>query len=121
MHVGSRPKTTAGTVGSDAMCTSYGRGSCKKQLQKNFDHIGFILKFVFPSDDELPDYVMVMIANKKSKEQMKSDLELFLGEYCSSFCDWLHQVLDHLQRSVCTFIPISTSLGGLFLSVIIND
>lgn len=50
------------------------------------------------SDDELPDYVMVMIANKKSKDQMKADLELFLGEYCGGFCDWLHQVLDHLQR-----------------------
>ncbi|OQR79382.1 hypothetical protein BIW11_05772, partial [Tropilaelaps mercedesae] len=49
-------------------------------------------------DDELPDYVMVMIANKKSKDQMKADLELFLGEYCGGFCDWLHQVLDHLQR-----------------------
>ncbi|XP_003746721.1 zinc finger CCCH domain-containing protein 14 [Galendromus occidentalis] len=49
-------------------------------------------------DDELPDYVMVMIANKKTKDQMKADLELFLGEYCTSFCDWLHQVLDHLQR-----------------------
>jgi hypothetical protein len=30
-------------------------------------------------DDELPDYIMVMVANKKTKEQMSTDLSLFLG------------------------------------------
>ena len=30
-------------------------------------------------DDELPDYIMVMVANKKTQAQMSSDLALFLG------------------------------------------
>jgi hypothetical protein len=30
-------------------------------------------------DDELPDYVMIMVANKRSKQQMLTDLNLFLG------------------------------------------
>ncbi|XP_077535044.1 nuclear polyadenosine RNA-binding 2 isoform X3 [Haemaphysalis longicornis] len=48
-------------------------------------------------DDELPDYIMVMIANKKTKEQMTHDLSLFLGESTVSFTTWLQGVLDHLQ------------------------
>lgn len=48
-------------------------------------------------DDELPDYIMVMIANKKTKEQMTQDLSLFLGESTVSFTTWLQGVLDHLQ------------------------
>ncbi|MFH4984932.1 hypothetical protein AB6A40_011641 [Gnathostoma spinigerum] len=39
-------------------------------------------------DDELPDYIMVMIANKKEKGQMKEDLQLFLGQNCSRFVEW---------------------------------
>lgn len=30
-------------------------------------------------DDELPDYVMIMVANKRPKQQMLVDLNLFLG------------------------------------------
>jgi hypothetical protein len=30
-------------------------------------------------DDELPDYVMIMVANKRDKDQMMKDLQLFLG------------------------------------------
>uniref|UniRef100_A0A023GC46 Zinc finger CCCH domain-containing protein 14 n=1 Tax=Amblyomma triste TaxID=251400 RepID=A0A023GC46_AMBTT len=48
-------------------------------------------------DDELPDYIMVMIANKKTKEQMTQDLSLFLGDSTVSFTSWLQGVLDHLQ------------------------
>uniref|UniRef100_A0A131XD31 Zinc finger CCCH domain-containing protein 14 n=1 Tax=Hyalomma excavatum TaxID=257692 RepID=A0A131XD31_9ACAR len=48
-------------------------------------------------DDELPDYIMVMIANKKTKEQMTQDLSLFLGESTLNFTTWLQGVLDHLQ------------------------
>ena len=43
----------------------------------------FILK-----DDELPDYIMVMLANKRSKEQMAEDLILFLGTNTGLFTDW---------------------------------
>lgn len=40
-------------------------------------------------DEELPDYIMVMIANKKEKTQMKEDLLLFLGKNSEKFVDWL--------------------------------
>lgn len=49
-------------------------------------------------DDELPDYVMIMVANKRSKEQMIGDLSLFLGKNTDTFVNWLHQVLDKLQE-----------------------
>lgn len=48
-------------------------------------------------DDELPDYIMVMIANKKTREQMSQDLSLFLGDSTESFTTWLQQVLNQLQ------------------------
>ncbi|XP_055301894.1 zinc finger CCCH domain-containing protein 14 [Sitodiplosis mosellana] len=49
-------------------------------------------------DDELPDYVMIMVANKRSKEQMIDDLGLFLEENTDTFVSWLHQVLEKLQE-----------------------
>ena len=39
-------------------------------------------------DDELPDYIMVMLANKRSQEQMTEDLVLFLGANTALFTDW---------------------------------
>ena len=39
-------------------------------------------------DDELPDYIMVMVANKKTKEQMTDDLNLFLGNNTEKFTSW---------------------------------
>ncbi|GFR87552.1 zinc finger CCCH domain-containing protein 14 [Elysia marginata] len=48
-------------------------------------------------DDELPDYIMVMVANKKNKSQMKSDLSLFLGANTDTFTSWLHGLLGKLQ------------------------
>lgn len=50
------------------------------------------------TDEELPDYVMVMVANKRNKEQMDEDLHLFLGKHTSLFTSWLHQVLQKLQE-----------------------
>ncbi|TRY78838.1 hypothetical protein TCAL_06758 [Tigriopus californicus] len=49
-------------------------------------------------DDELPDYIMVMVANRKSPEQMKQDLGLFLNEHNQVFVDWLDHVLQQLQK-----------------------
>lgn len=49
-------------------------------------------------DDELPDYVMIMVANKRSKTQMTDDLKLFLGKNTETFVNWLHQVLEKLQE-----------------------
>lgn len=41
-----------------------------------------------PPDEELPDYIMVMVANKKSQEQMTDDLSLFLGNNTLRFTTW---------------------------------
>ena len=49
-------------------------------------------------DDELPDYVMIMVANKRSRQQMVDDLSLFLGAQTEIFVNWLHQVLQKLQE-----------------------
>ncbi|XP_055449167.1 zinc finger CCCH domain-containing protein 14 isoform X2 [Psammomys obesus] len=48
-------------------------------------------------DEELPDYIMVMVANKKSQDQMTEDLSLFLGNNTVRFTVWLHGVLDKLR------------------------
>jgi len=49
-------------------------------------------------DDELPDYIMVMVANDRNKEQMDDDLGLFLNENTNAFTTWLHNVLDKLRK-----------------------
>jgi len=43
---------------------------------------------MFCSDDELPDYIMVMVANKKSQKQMTDDLSLFLSSNTEKFTSW---------------------------------
>ncbi|XP_075049736.1 zinc finger CCCH domain-containing protein 14 isoform X2 [Mixophyes fleayi] len=48
-------------------------------------------------DEELPDYIMVMVANKKSHKQMTDDLSLFLGDNTTRFTTWLQGVLDKLR------------------------
>ncbi|RZB39677.1 zinc finger CCCH domain-containing protein 14 [Asbolus verrucosus] len=53
-------------------------------------------------DDELPDYVMVMVANKRTKSQMKEDLQLFLAAKTATFVDWLHIVLKKLKEVTVT-------------------
>ncbi|NWU93317.1 ZC3HE protein, partial [Upupa epops] len=67
------------------------RGAIKGKLQELGAYV----------DEELPDYIMVMVANKKSQEQMTEDLSLFLGNNTARFTVWLHGVLDKL-RSVTT-------------------
>ncbi|KAJ8945431.1 hypothetical protein NQ318_009887 [Aromia moschata] len=52
--------------------------------------------------DELPDYIMVMVANKRSKSQMNEDLNLFLSTKTSTFVDWLHIVLKKLKEVTVT-------------------
>ena len=49
-------------------------------------------------DDELPDYIMVMIANKKTTQQMADDLKIFLSEKSVTFCEWLGEVLERLDK-----------------------
>ncbi|XP_043864257.1 zinc finger CCCH domain-containing protein 14 [Drosophila mojavensis] len=57
-------------------------------------------------DDELPDYVMVMVANKRTKQQMNAELNLFLGDQTDLFVTWLHEVLQKLQEVT---LPVPTS------------
>ena len=61
-------------------------------------------------DDELPDYIMVMVANQKSAEVMKADLGLFLNEHTEVFVEWLVKVLDRL-KAVTTSSEAGSSAG----------
>ena len=45
-------------------------------------------KLAVDADDELPDYIMVMVANRKTEEQMAEDLSLFLSSNTSKFTTW---------------------------------
>ena len=41
---------------------------------------------------------MVLVANKKTKEQMKEDLGLFLHQHAEVFTTWLQDILNKLQQ-----------------------
>ena len=49
-------------------------------------------------DDELPDYIMIMIANRKPEEQMCEALSLFLGDHAKNFTKWLFELLSGLRE-----------------------
>ena len=54
-------------------------------------------------DNELPDYIMVMMANNKTMAQVNQDLQLFLGEHTNNFTGWLQEAVanpDILRRMV---------------------
>ncbi|KAM9496060.1 zinc finger CCCH domain-containing protein 14 isoform 3-T3 [Clarias gariepinus] len=57
-------------------------------------------------DEELPDYIMVMVANKKSAQQMADDLSLFLGSNTYKFTVWLHGVLEKLRSAAVEPAPL---------------
>ena len=42
---------------------------------------------------------MVLVVNKKTKEQMDNDLSLFLGHNTEQFTSWLTDVLDKLNTA----------------------
>ena len=44
-------------------------------------------------DNELPDYIMVMLANKKTIHQINNDLQLFLGDNTNRFTEWLQRAM----------------------------
>ena len=59
------------------------------------------------SDEELPDYIMVMVANKKTSQQMADDLSLFLGNNTTKFTEWYDDNLTLLfvllhMKEVCS-------------------
>jgi hypothetical protein len=50
-------------------------------------------------DEELPEYVMVMIGNNRSHAQMASELKVFLGSSTVDFTDWLQMKLAQLRSN----------------------
>ena len=62
----------------------------KAAIQAKINELGACL------DEELPDYIMVLIANRKNKQQMTDDLKLFLGKSAPDFVEW-----SVLERFVC--------------------
>ncbi|XP_065655394.1 trichohyalin isoform X4 [Hydra vulgaris] len=51
-------------------------------------------------DDELPEYIMVMIANKRNEKEMVDDLTLFLGAEAEKFVSWLLVVLGRIKKAM---------------------
>lgn len=48
-------------------------------------------------DEELPDYILVLLANKKSQAQMCKDLRLFFGSLTEPFVQWLHTSVKDMK------------------------
>ena len=44
-------------------------------------------------DENLPDYILTMVANRRSEENMVKDLSLFMGSLAEVFVDWLAGVV----------------------------
>ncbi|XP_057269375.1 zinc finger CCCH domain-containing protein 14 isoform X2 [Pezoporus wallicus] len=82
------------------------RGAIKGKLQELGAYV----------DEELPDYIMVMVANKKSQEQMTEDLSLFLGNNTVRFTVWLHGVLDKLRSVTTEPASVKSSESNIFES-----
>ncbi|XP_030905197.1 zinc finger CCCH domain-containing protein 14 isoform X3 [Melopsittacus undulatus] len=82
------------------------RGAIKGKLQELGAYV----------DEELPDYIMVMVANKKSQEQMTEDLSLFLGNNTVRFTVWLHGVLDKLRSVTTEPTSVKSSESSIFES-----
>ena len=49
-------------------------------------------------DDELPDYIMVMLTNHRTKTQMEKDLSLFLKNKTTAFTNWLFAIIERLKK-----------------------
>lgn len=86
-----------------ASCSSITQSAVKAKLLEicGDNQAGF-------ADDELPEYVMIMVANKKSKQQMISDLKLFLDNKTELFVSWLHEVLQKLEK---VKVPVAAQKG----------
>ncbi|RMB98836.1 hypothetical protein DUI87_25055 [Hirundo rustica rustica] len=87
------------------------RGAIKGKLQELGAYV----------DEELPDYIMVMVANKKSQEQMTEDLSLFLGNNTVRFTVWLHGVLDKLRSVTTEPTSVKSSESNIFESNLLSS
>jgi hypothetical protein len=63
------------------------------------------------ADEELPDYVMILIANRRTVPQMETDLSLFLGDSSKKFVSWLTHVLKKLDQ-VTSSTSVQKGGGG---------
>lgn len=62
-----------------------------------------VLEILRPiSDDELSNYVMVMVTNRRSKADMDRELHLFLGASTCAFTTWLQSVWMKLEQVTVT-------------------
>ncbi|XP_017584467.1 PREDICTED: zinc finger CCCH domain-containing protein 14 isoform X2 [Corvus brachyrhynchos] len=64
---------------------------------------------------------MVMVANKKSQEQMTEDLSLFLGNNTVRFTVWLHGVLDKLRSVTTEPTNVKSSESSIFESNLLSS
>ena len=83
-------------------------------------------------DDELPDYIMVLVANKKTQEQMKDDLSLFLHNHADVFTDWLQDILNKLKQVATTggkkkagiqkllYNPVNIAIFGSWFTAVVQ-
>jgi dsRNA-specific ribonuclease len=69
------------------------RTSLKLSVKTKLQELG---KYI---DEELPEYVMVMIGNNRSHAQMASELKVFLGSSTVDFTDWLQMKLAQLRSN----------------------
>merc|ERR1712127_899663 len=49
-------------------------------------------------DDDLPNYIMIMMANRKTMKEMTEALQLFLNDRTTEFPSWLYQMLDNIRK-----------------------
>merc|ERR1712080_304573 len=71
-----------------------GSQNVKKTIKKQLQTLGCYI------DDELPEYIMMMIANKRTQTQMVEDLVLFLNDEAEKFVSWLVIVLGRIQKAM---------------------
>ena len=53
-----------------------------------------------------------MVANQRTKYQMKDDLSLFLGKNTDEFVDWLYEVLKNIQSNSAISVTSSSERKG---------
>lgn len=87
-------------MSSDTSATTLGSQVISKKvraaLQAKLKELGSYV------DEELPDYIMVMIANKRTRTEMESDLALFLGPHTKNFTAWLHDKKEMIILYIIT-------------------
>ena len=50
-------------------------------------------------DDEVPDYILLMIGNKRTRSEIRGELSLFMSDDDTElFCSWLFKILDKLHE-----------------------